>query len=385
MTSKTFKQMRWAFQHKLNIDSEWVILHRPGSLVSVSPVWYDCCVNACCCFVGPDYGDLDTCPHCQEARYGPNQKARKVFCYLPLIPRLQSLFQNSNSIKLLQYRSGYLSEPGVIQDVFDSKLYKELKEKKVEIDGIQQPYCYFSGRRDIALSLSADGFLIFGKKRMGGPSAIPLVLQNLNLPPEIRNLLNNLICIGVIPGPSQPKDFRSFLYPFEEELVKLAQGVDTYDVETKQLFKLFAYLLLFLGDILAVEKLLGLKGHNGFAPCRNCNIKGFRNKSGGGTVYYSPLAFPQGSGKGNKSWDPRDLPLRAHSDFLTIPRWIMNSGLSETGKKKWAQHYGFRHEPLIQRVSSLNYSQSFPWDGCTSFSLTSVPTWSCSGQENSRA
>ncbi len=276
----------------MDLDSEWVILHRLAVLSGVVPVWYDCCVNACCCFVGEEYGHLEVCPYCQEDRYGPNRKARKVFCYLPLIPRLQSLFQNPASIQLLQYRHNYVSEPGVIEDVFDSKVYNRLREKKVEIDGIQQPHYYFSGRRDIALSLSADGFLIFGKKRMGGPSAIPLVLQNLNLPPEVRNLLGNLICIGVIPGPSQPKDLKSFLYPFEEELVKLAQGVDTYDEVAKQLFKLFAYLLLFLGDILAVEKFLGLKGHNGFAPCRNCNIKGFRNKSSRWNCLLQPTCLP---------------------------------------------------------------------------------------------
>ncbi|KLO12793.1 hypothetical protein SCHPADRAFT_828994, partial [Schizopora paradoxa] len=165
MTSKTFRQMRWAFRHKMDIDSEWVILHRLALLSGVTPVWYDCCINCCCCFVGEKYGDLESCPYCEEVRYGQNGKARKVFCYLPFIPRLQSLFESPKSIQLLQYRHQYSSEPGTFQDVFDSNVYKELRRKKVEVDGKTYSHRYFSGMHDIALSLSADGFLIFGKKR----------------------------------------------------------------------------------------------------------------------------------------------------------------------------------------------------------------------------
>ncbi|KLO12794.1 hypothetical protein SCHPADRAFT_788237, partial [Schizopora paradoxa] len=165
----------------------------------------------------------------------------------------------------------------------------------------------------------------------------------------------------------------SFLYPFEEELAQLAQGIETYNALEEQLFRLFAYLLLFLGDILAVEKVLGLKGHNGFSPCRNCKIKGFRNKSSGGTIYYTPLQFPRGSEKGDKSWDPEDLPMRTHSDFITIPAQLEDPHISATDKKKLAQYHGFRHAPLLSRVSSLDYSRSFPWDGMHLFFLNICP------------
>ena len=82
----------------------------------------------------------------------------------------------------------------------------------------------------------------------------------------------NLICVGVIPGPRQPKDIASFLTPLDDELADLARGVPTFDVTTRKMFQLHAYLLFKLGDIIAVEKFMKIKGHNGIFPCRSCNI-----------------------------------------------------------------------------------------------------------------
>ncbi|KAF7291084.1 hypothetical protein MKEN_01490300 [Mycena kentingensis (nom. inval.)] len=47
-----------------------------------------------------------------------------------------------------------------------------------------------------------------------------------------------------------------------------------------------------MGDIIAIEKMLNIKGHNGFSPCRSCEIKGVRNIVDGETIYYVPCAYP---------------------------------------------------------------------------------------------
>ncbi|KAF8583647.1 hypothetical protein K439DRAFT_1280167, partial [Ramaria rubella] len=52
-----------------------------------------------------------------------------------------------------------------------------------------------------------------------------LILVNYNFPPEIRMHVENLILLGVIPGPNSPKSLDSFLVPFVEECLKLATGV----------------------------------------------------------------------------------------------------------------------------------------------------------------
>lgn len=114
--------------------------------------------------------------------------------------------------------------------------------------------------------IALDGFLIFGRRR-GIPSAMPILVQNLNLPPEIWTHAENLICLGVIPGPHQPKDLKSFLIPLDNECAILAQGVPTYDASTQSFFVLHTYVINKNGDIIAVKKFLQIKGHNSLSPC----------------------------------------------------------------------------------------------------------------------
>lgn len=102
MPRTAFDQMRFAFQHKLDISSYWVILHRLAILSEIEPVWYDCCVNSCLAYTG-EYEALDCCPDCNATRFNDNGKPRRKFCYLPLIPRLQGYFQNPRMVERLSY------------------------------------------------------------------------------------------------------------------------------------------------------------------------------------------------------------------------------------------------------------------------------------------
>ncbi|THU92540.1 hypothetical protein K435DRAFT_621224, partial [Dendrothele bispora CBS 962.96] len=88
-----------------------------------------------------------------------------------------------------------------------------------------------------------------------------LIIFNYNLPPEERFHRENILCVGVIPGPKKPKDFDSFGWPLIQELLKLAQGVNAFDVKAKALFRLFAYLLYIFGDMPAIAMLMRMKGH----------------------------------------------------------------------------------------------------------------------------
>ncbi|QRW06821.1 Transposase family Tnp2 protein [Ceratobasidium sp. AG-Ba] len=130
---------------------------------------------------------------------------------------------------------------------------------------------------DLALGLSTDGFTLFKRRRRGLSTAWPLIFINYNLHPKYRVRLENIICVGVIPGPRQCKDLNSFLVPVLEELLRLEQGVDSIkttpatvpeheehpenegDEELTE-FKLRAFLIMIFGDIPAVSKLLAMKG-----------------------------------------------------------------------------------------------------------------------------
>ena len=73
----------------------------------------------------------------------------------------------------------------------------------------------FQSKQDIALHLSLDGVQLIVQRMH---SMMLVILINLNLPPEIRYKLTNIMTFGIFPGPSEPKDLNSFLRPFVDEL-----------------------------------------------------------------------------------------------------------------------------------------------------------------------
>jgi len=353
MPRRAFDQMRYAFQHKMQISSLYVITHKMAIISGITPVWYDCCPNSCVAYTG-DHRDKQQCPKCSEPRYTQRQQPRRMFCYVPFIPRLQKFFSNPKIIEQLSYRHTYKPNADHISDVFDGEHYHNLQKKIVTIDGISLDHTYFSGEHDIAFSVCLDSYLLY-KRRRSGPSAMPILLQLYNFPPDIRTHLSRLLCLGVIPGPQAPKDLESFLLPFEDECILLAKGVPTYHCIQESVFSLHAYDLFPQGDIIAIEKLLKIKGHNGFSPCRSCNIQGVRAPNA--RIYYVPLMEPNETA----TWDAEKLPLRKHEDWAKVTSDI---ACWKTKKKKneIAMSNGIKGMPSIGRVGSIDYARGVPWD-----------------------
>jgi hypothetical protein len=353
MPDAAFNQMRFAFRHKMDIGSLYRITHRLAMLSGVIPKYYDCCIKSCVSY-GGKYHHHKVCPVCGEARYVANStRPRRVFCYIPLIPRLQKLFANPKVSKNLLYRHNY-TRTGDIADVFDGEHYRNLCRTKVTVDGKQLPHCYFSGKRDIAFSICLDSYLLY-KRRRGGPSAMPILLQLYNLKPEIRTHLSHLICLGVIPGPKAPKELNTFLEAFEDECVQLAYGVPTFDSLEQTIFSLHAFNLFPQGDINAIEKFLDIKGHNGKVPCRSCKIQAVNNPDEfADKTYYVPLTFP-----GGKAF--RNAPLRKHSDWQQIFQKIQHA-VTKSKKEEIAVASGIKGMPVIGRVGSIDFARGVPWD-----------------------
>ncbi|CCO36852.1 hypothetical protein BN14_10999 [Rhizoctonia solani AG-1 IB] len=224
---QAYNEIRDAFLEELGLPSEYVSWRRVRILSGLECQAYDCCINSCCAFLGK-YKAYDTCPFCREARFNSRGKPRKVFHYTPLIPQLQVLYANLKLIELLQYRSQQDAtfSPSKIRDIFDSKHYRSLLGKHLHPTSLKQ---LFDDIRDLALALSLDGFTLFKRRRKGNSTAWPLIIINYNLPPEIQTHFENVICVGVIPGPRQFKDLNSFLIPLLDELMELESGVTTRD------------------------------------------------------------------------------------------------------------------------------------------------------------
>ncbi|KAB5591318.1 hypothetical protein CTheo_5234 [Ceratobasidium theobromae] len=238
----------------------------------------------------------------------------------------------------LRYRLEVESEhvDGVVMDVFDGTRYRELRETQVSED---DQYKFFDNPEDIALGLSTDGFTLFKQRRRGHSTAWPIILINYNLSPKIRTQLENVMCVGIIPGPQQCKDISSFLVPLMEELLELEGGIVTSGLSPDG----SRYLLL-------------LKGHNAFSPCRTCYVEGCKHPSNRVTVYYIPLVRPNEAAE----WDCNQLPIRTHARFLEDIQNI--EGATGWTLAQLTKHYGINGRSIFSHLKSIDLTCCAPYD-----------------------
>ncbi|PPQ82425.1 hypothetical protein CVT26_013426 [Gymnopilus dilepis] len=361
ISQKTFERMRETFP-ELELDSFKLTKSRMQFLAAFKPVPYDCCINSCCCFVGP-HAKCNTCSYCKEPRFNSRGLPRKRFMYLPFTVRLVAYYKNIPMILKMKYRHEFQHDPNCTKDVFDGLNYQTLCNSYVTIGGEQQRHKFFDSWRDIALGLSTDGFSPFRKRKQ---TCWPLLLFNYNLPPEIRFWLRYVICIGVIPGPKKPQDFDSFLWPAVEEFLKLLSGVRAYDASTEEMFLLRAYLILVFGDMPAAAMVMRMKGHNGFSPCRMCHIQGVRVPGSRGTTHYVPLDRSQhpdvrGSDNMVERYDAAALPLRTHAEFLHQAQEVQQAETAAE-EDRLSRESGIKGVPLLASLPSLFFPKSCPHD-----------------------
>jgi hypothetical protein len=366
LTDEAFAKIPYAFPSE-PVPSVDICRSRVQFLSGLKPERYDCCINSCCCFAG-EHKDRVKCPYCKQDRYifdrKGKRKPRKVFNYLPFIPRLVAMYANPTKAKESQYRAfEHKHTPGKIVDVFDSYIYRRLLGKKVVIGGNATSNQYFSDPRDVALGLSTDGFGPFKRRQT---TSWPLLLFDYNLPPEIRFHKDNRIPLGSIPGPKKPIDWDSFAWPAFEEFMRLQHGVRAFDVLSDELFLLRGYLILVFGDIPAISMVMRMSGHNGISPCRMCKIRGVRVPNSRATTHYVPLnrsrhPTVQQSQSAIKKYDPAALPLRTEAEMLRQAREVRDTSI-KAQKDRLSKKYGIKGVSILSHLRSLSFPLSFPYD-----------------------
>jgi len=74
------------------------------------------------------------------------------------------------------------------------------------------------------------------------------------------------------------------------------------------------------GDLPALAKVMCTTGHNSYKGCRFCSIRGMYCQ--GNRHVYFPLKPP--AGMSGSQYDPKNLPLRTHEDYLHDATIIKN-------------------------------------------------------------
>ncbi len=106
-----------------------------------------------------------------------------------------------------------------------------------------------------------------------------------NLPRELRYKRENILIVGIMPGPNEPsKDINTYLEPLVIEMEKLWNGT-SITVNNKTIV-IRAAIFCIACDIPAARKVGGFVGHRGFRGCSIC-LKSFPTQQFGDYPDYS--------------------------------------------------------------------------------------------------
>ncbi len=138
---------------------------------------------------------------------------KKVYSFRRLKDGLEELLARPGFRDLL-FLESRKNEFDEFSDVTDGNVYKTFKD--------QEENDYFADKRNLGLMLNIDWFNPFKNSEH---SIGVIYLAILNLPREHRFKWENILIVGIIPGPSEPKfHVNSFLAPFVDELLSFWEG-----------------------------------------------------------------------------------------------------------------------------------------------------------------
>lgn len=229
------------------------------------------CPNDCMLYWGSQEDEeRETCKVCNTSKWKPMGDKRrqkkipaKVLRYFPLKPRLQRLFISSKSANDMIWHATDNNNDGMMRHPRDSEAWKNFNAKHT---------LFASDPRNVRLALATDGFNPFGTLS-SSYSIWPVVLIPYNTPPWVCMKQTSFIMSMIIPGKKSPgNDLDVYLQPLINELKELwVEGVDTYDANKKEMFKLHAALMWTISDFPGLCMLSGWNTYTGLA-CPSCNF-----------------------------------------------------------------------------------------------------------------
>ena len=379
LPNNNYTNMANAFDEDLHLRSIYMNNKIAEQYSELSYRSIDCCPNGCVAFDGK-FSDLDECPNpkCNAPRRDSKGRPQRTFHPIPLIPRLQGMFQDAEmSRSLNRSNRENADKPDILTDKLDGDHARKLCERYVKVDGQETNYKYFTDGRDISLTLGLDGFSFFetlgkhiSKTQYTSWTLIALIDS---LDPTCRYKRTNILVLGIIPGPHEPWDLNSFLYWIRDELRLLSIGILTWDVAEQEWFLLRAYILFIIGDMPAIATIMCIKGHNGYCPCRACYI--IASCGPHDKTLYPALTRPDQQrinvedlvGNGNNT--------RTHESFLEDLEEIEDTERMQRRMRlmEIRKELGINKRSILMEFDSLDFPRSFPHDLMHLAGLNTIP------------
>ena len=183
---------------------------------------------------------------------------RMVYPYHSVIKSLQQLLNRRGFWdKCQEWRKQVL--PGNVKtDIYQGNVWKELSSTG-----------FLSHVNSLARMLNVDWF----RSHKHSPGSVGVIyLMLLNLPCHERYKLENIVVVGILPGPSEPKiTANTFLEPLVRELQELWACKHRFTVSGSFLKRpIKVGLICVSSDIPATRKIGGFLGHMAAQGCSRC-------------------------------------------------------------------------------------------------------------------
>ena len=142
-----------------------------------------------------------------------------TYCYLGIEVSLKALFLHPNCYNLVEEHRSRVNVPeGTLSDIYDGNMWSD--------------YQYYNGKGllsdalSLGLMINVDWFQPY-KHINYSVGAIYVVI--LNLPRNLHYKRENVLLVGIIPGPCESKhDINSYLTPLVNELLLFVDGVNIH-------------------------------------------------------------------------------------------------------------------------------------------------------------
>ena len=193
-----------------------------------------------------------------------------VYCYKSLKDSLQELLLNTEFVSNCQLwkKQSHTDCCTNLKSIYDGNIWKEF------FNVIESPSIKFSfstNKYSFGFSLNVDWFQPYTHTTY---SVGTIYITILNLPRFIRYKKENVILIGIIPGPREPKKhLNTFLQPLVDELQQFWNGINltvhTGSEKRSEIVK--GALLCVTCDLPAGRKVCGFLGHTATLGCSKCS------------------------------------------------------------------------------------------------------------------
>ena len=184
---------------------------------------------------------------------------KKSFIYHKLIKAIEKLVMRPNFLqKCEHWRERASKLPAeLLADIYEGRVWRSLM--------LIENRPFLALPNNLCFALNVDWFNPFDETPY---SAGVIYLIVLNLPKTEHFKIDNMILVGIMPGPQEPKNCNSFLSPMVDDLKTLYHGVSMRSYSN--LLFIRALLICVCCDLPATRKICGFQNYNAKLGCSKC-------------------------------------------------------------------------------------------------------------------